>query len=221
MRRPSEIQQKLDYLKASLTRYLEEAHNTHSKLKTGAKQGLLRFAQSELPSLEKFITETQTELLPVLQKNTTEALIAGKKSTLALKNSWQLLKKVLNTLGYRYRDNPTTILEFISPPNTRGLGRTATTRIDSHLRIEEAFERLKNEFTPEMAIDFENAKKARETLSDAWINFKKKETATTGIIQKCYDQLKFYRKLRTKIRKILYAELDNPSDVYLYIPKLR
>ena len=219
MKYPSEIKRAFDYLNNRLAAYMEEARNMFMYLERAEKQGTLTFTLQLLPDLQKFIRETETELMPSLPKDVAKALITKKEVDQALKKSWDTMKDVLDTAKYRYRKTPMVIGQFIYPPNMRGVGKKTESRLDAHLRVEEAFIRYKDDFSSDMAKDFEAAREAGLILREIWKIFRREETQAKLIIERCYSQLKKYRILRAKIRKRLGGELENSDHVYLYVPK--
>ena len=217
IKKAHEIRKSTYRLKAQLTSSFQDGKLILSNIRK-AQDGLTH-TLNLIPNLAAFISKVNHELLPALQKESAEAIAAGAKVLEAMEVSSKCMKTILNLLTYLYgKDHPRT-LEFLTPSNWKGVGRNAFSRIMAHRRIDEASSRHKDDFSGKITLDFKTAEAAGANLEQAWNKFIIQEQKASKVIKDCMTSLSDYRKLRRKIRNWLNSELDNPKDVYLYVPK--
>ena len=173
----------------------------------------------EFPPLDILASKFRTTLLPNLQKESGEALYAGEQVMLRMDNSSEKLKKSLTILKFTYDEGNPIIEEYFLTPTWWGFGRTPDPRIRTHKRLNESFERHKDDIPEPLDQHFDNARISGEELEETWHNFLKEEREASRVIEDCINTLAEYKKLRRRIRNKLKGEFDDPQEAYKYVPK--
>ena len=214
--RASKTEKRSDKLTKQIGKHLGEINNVKRELEENP--ALSPDTITLLPALNA-IAIVFEDLLLRLPKESTEAMVAAAELLKSMKLSLETLRTILSLLKYFFGDNNPIIKEFISPDNWRGFGHTPGSRLISHKLVNRTFNEQRSDFPEYMVKDFEAAEVAGTDLEEKNISFLKEDREARKIIEEAIDAISEYKKLRRKIRNWLKSELDDPQDVYKYIPK--